>query len=82
LNGSKSAAQDSDSEEDISGLGDEDSENPLSLDPSSEDNILLGVDKVTFNFIASNYYFQSFFIPSSGKLFAQFVQVRNARKAG
>jgi hypothetical protein len=57
---SKSAAKDSaqvqgdesedGDEEDTSGLDDEDSENPLSLDPSSADNIMPGVDKVTIYF--------------------------------
>ena len=41
---------DSDSQdEDTSGLGDEDSENPLYLDPSFEDDIMPGVDKVSIN---------------------------------
>lgn len=60
---SKSANQDSEDEEDTSGLGDEDSENPLSLNPSSEDSILSGVDKVTFKFIAPILHSNSYYLP-------------------
>ena len=79
---SNTAIEDSDSQdkEDASGLGNEDSENPVSLNPSSEDNIIPGIDKVTFNFIATIIYFIIFF--SLGKLFAQFTQARSIRKTG